>query len=264
VRTDPVPGGALTVVGVGPGDPRWLTPAAAEALAAADDLVGYAPYLARVPERAGQVRHGSDNRVEVERAGHALALAASGRRVCVVSGGDPGVFAMAAAVFEALEAGDPAWRRLAITVEPGVSAMLAASARVGAPLGGDFCAISLSANLKPWPLVLARLEAALRADFAVALYNPVSAARPWQLGAALDLAATIRAGATPVVLARAVGRPDERVRIARLDERANFEVDMATLVILGASTTRLVARGADEAPFVYTPRFVPASGTSPA
>jgi precorrin-3B C17-methyltransferase len=250
--------GTLTVVGLGPGDPRWLTPAAADAIAAADDLVGYAPYLARLPERRGQRRHGSDNRVEVERAAHALALAASGRRVCVVSGGDPGVFAMAAAVFEALEAGDPARRSLAIAVEPGVSAMLAAAARVGAPLGGDFCAISLSANLKPWPLVLARLEAALRADFAVALYNPVSAARPWQLGAALDLAATIRAPETPVVLARAVGRPDEAVRIATLAERDDLTADMATLVILGASTTRLVDRGDDRVPFVYTPRSVPA------
>lgn len=252
--------GALTVVGLGPGDPRWLTPAAAEALAAADDLVGYTPYLARVPEQAGQTRHGSDNRVEVERAAHALGLAASGRRVCVVSGGDPGVFAMAAAVFEALEAGGPAWRALPIVVEPGVSAMLAAAARVGAPLGGDFCAISLSANLKPWPLVLARLEAALRADFAVALYNPVSAARPWQLAAALDLAATIRAEATPVVLARAVGRPDEAIRVATLAERATLAADMATLVILGASTTRLVPRGAGQAPFVYTPRGVAPEG----
>ena len=256
--------GSLTVVGLGPGDPRWLTPAAAEALAAASDLVGYAPYLARVPETPGQARHGSDNRVEVERAAHALALAAAGRRVCVVSGGDPGVFAMAAAVFEALEAGDPAWHRLPITVEPGVSAMLAAAARVGAPLGGDFCAISLSANLKPWPLVLARLEAALRADFAVALYNPVSAARPWQLAAALDRAATIRAGDTPVVLARAVGRPDEAVRVARLADRATLTADMATLVILGASTTRLVPRGEGEAPFVYTPRSVADLGSGSA
>lgn len=255
-------GGALTVVGLGPGDPRWLTPAAAEALAEADDLVGYAPYLARVPQRPGQGRHGSDNRVEVERAAHALALAATGRRVCVVSGGDPGVFAMAAAVFEAVEAGEPGWRELAITVEPGVSAMLAAAARVGAPLGGDFCAISLSANLKPWPLVLARLEAALAADFAVALYNPVSAARPWQLAAALDLAARLRAPETPVILARAVGRPDEAVRIATLAERGTLTADMATLVILGASTTRLVARGEGRAPFVYTPRSV--SGRVPA
>ena len=155
--------GRLTIVGLGPGSTRWVTPAAAEAVAAASDLVGYGPYLARLPERPGQRRHASDNRVELDRARHALALAASGRQVAVVSGGDPGVFAMAAAVFEAIDAcGDPTWRALPVTVEPGVTAMLAAAARVGAPLGGDFCALSLSDNLKPWPMVEARLKAALR------------------------------------------------------------------------------------------------------
>ncbi|GJD50937.1 Precorrin-3B C(17)-methyltransferase [Methylobacterium crusticola] len=247
--------GSLTVIGLGPGDPRYLTPAAAAALAAAQDLVGYAPYLARVPERPGLVRHASDNRVEVERARHALALAAAGRRVAVVSGGDPGVFAMAAAVFEALEAGDPAWRRLAVTVEPGITAMLAAAARAGAPLGGDFCALSLSDNLKPWDVITARLAAVLAADLVVALYNPISRARPWQLGAALDLAARHRGPETPVILARAVGRPDEALRVLALREARRAEADMATLVIVGASTTRLIPReGA--APFVYTPRSV--------
>ena len=247
--------GSVTVISLGPGDPRYLTPAAAEALDAAEDLIGYFPYVARVPERPGLTRHASDNRVEVDRARHALELAASGRRVAVVSGGDPGVFAMAAALFEALEAGDPAWRALPITVEPGITAMLAAAARVGAPLGGDFCAISLSDNLKPWDVITARLAAVLAADLVVALYNPISRARPWQLGAALALAAEHRAPDTPVILARAVGRPDEAIRVLPLAEAREAEADMATLVMIGASATRLIAREG-QAPFVYTPRSV--------
>ncbi|MBY0297672.1 MAG: precorrin-3B C(17)-methyltransferase [Methylobacterium sp.] len=252
------PGGAVCVVGLGPGDPRYLTPAAAEALAAATDLIGYAPYVARVPERPGLVRHASDNRVEVERARHALALAAAGRRVAVVSGGDPGVFAMAAALFEALEGGDPAWRALPITVEPGITAMLAAAARAGAPLGGDFCALSLSDNLKPWEVITARLDAVLRADLVIALYNPISQARPWQLGAALGRAAEHRAPDTPVILARAIGRPDESLRILPLAQARDAPADMATLVIIGSNATRLVPReGAP--PFVYTSRRVEAA-----
>ncbi|AWN47865.1 precorrin-3B C(17)-methyltransferase [Methylobacterium terrae] len=247
--------GSVTVIGLGPGDPRYLTPAAAAALDAAQDLIGYFPYVARVPERPGLTRHASDNRVEVDRARHALELAAAGRRVAVVSGGDPGVFAMAAALFEALEAGDPAWRALPITVEPGITAMLAAAARVGAPLGGDFCAISLSDNLKPWEVVTARLAAVLAADLVVALYNPISRARPWQLGAALALAAEHRAPETPVILARAVGRPDEAIRVLALAEAREASADMATLVMIGASATRLIPR-AGEPPFVYTPRSV--------
>ncbi len=247
--------GSVTVIGLGPGDPRYLTPAAQAALDAAQDLIGYFPYVARVPERPGLTRHASDNRVEVDRARHALELAAAGRRVAVVSGGDPGVFAMAAALFEALEAGDPAWRALSITVEPGITAMLAAAARIGAPLGGDFCALSLSDNLKPWEVITARLEAVLTADLVIALYTPISRARPWQLGAALALAAEHRAPETPVILARAVGRPDEAIRILTLAEAREASADMATLVMIGASATRLIPReGA--APFVYTPRSV--------
>ncbi|SEP47503.1 precorrin-3B C17-methyltransferase [Methylobacterium sp. ap11] len=247
--------GSVTVIGLGPGDPRYLTPAAQAALDAAQDLIGYFPYVARVPERPGLTRHASDNRVEVDRARHALELAAAGRRVAVVSGGDPGVFAMAAALFEALEAGDPAWRALSISVEPGITAMLAAAARIGAPLGGDFCALSLSDNLKPWEVITARLNAVLAADLVIALYNPISRARPWQLGAALGLAAEHRPPETPVILARAVGRPDEAIRILTLAEAREASADMATLVMIGASATRLIPReGA--APFVYTPRSV--------
>lgn len=249
--------GSLTIVGLGPGTADWITPAAQAALDAATDIVGYGPYVDRVPERAGLTKHASDNRVEVERASHALQLAAEGRAVAVVSGGDPGVFAMAAAVFEALEAGPMEWRSLPITVEPGITAMLAAAARAGAPLGGDFCAISLSDNLKPWDVVTARLEAVLAADFVICLYNPISKARPWQLGKALELAAKHREATTPVLFARAVGRPDENLRILTLAEAivAASSADMATLVMIGASSTRLIGReGA--APYVYTPRSV--------
>ena len=248
--------GSVTVVGLGPGDPSLLTESARRALDAATDLIGYFPYVARVPERDGLVRHGSDNRVEVDRARHALSLAAAGRHVAVVSGGDPGVFAMAAAVFEAVEQGEQGWRDLAITVEPGITAMLAAAARLGAPLGGDFCAMSLSDNLKPWPVVTARLEAVLKADFVIALYNPISSARPWQLGAALELAAGIRPAETPVMFARAVSRPDEAIRVTTLAEAPSAPADMATMVILGASGTRLIPREG-RPPFVYTLRTVP-------
>ena len=245
--------GALTVVGLGPGHPGWLTPAASAALEAATDLVGYGPYVARVPVRPDQRRHASDNRVELDRARFALELAAEGRRVAVVSGGVPGVFAMAAAVFEAAEAGGAPWRAIEIAVEPGVTAMLAAAARAGAPLGGDFCAISLSDNLKPWDVIEARLRAALAADFAIALYNPISSARPWQLGAALRLAAEIRGAATPVVFAKAVGRAGEALAIVPLAQAEAQAADMTTLVILGASTTRVVEREGRQ-PWVYTPR----------
>ncbi len=249
--------GSLTIVGLGPGEVHWLTPAAQAALDDATDLVGYGPYLDRVPQRSGRVKHGSDNRVELERARHALALAAAGRKVAVVSGGDPGVFAMAAAVFEALEAGDPGWLSLPITVEPGITAMLAAAAKAGAPLGGDFCAISLSDNLKPWEVITARLEAALAADFVIALYNPISKARPWQLGEALELAVRHRPEGTPVIFARAVGRRDEALRVLPIGEAvaAADSADMATLVMIGAASTRLIARPGRE-PIVYTPRSV--------
>lgn len=249
--------GSLVIVGLGPGEAHWLTPAAKAALESASDLVGYGPYLDRIPAREGQTKHGSDNRVEIARAGHALTLAAQGRAVAVVSGGDPGVFAMAAAVFEALEAGDPAWLALPIAIEPGITAMLAAAARAGAPLGGDFCAMSLSDNLKPWEVATARLEAVLRADFVICLYNPISKARPWQLGQALEMAARHRPADTPVIFARAIGRRDESLRVLRMDEAAAAagSADMATLVMIGASSTRLIAREGG-APYVYTPRSV--------
>ena len=244
----------MTVVGLGPGDPRLLTPEAAESLAAADDLVGYTSYLDRIALRPGQNRHGSDNREEIFRARHALSLAASGRRVAVVSGGDPGVFAMAAAVFEALESGPEDWRALDIRVVPGISALLAASARLGAPLGADFCALSLSDNLKPWPLVLRRLRAAAGAGFVLALYNPASRARPWQLGAALDALREVLPHGTPVAFATALYRPNEHISVEPLGSATGAGVGMSTLVLVGSEGTRRVERPGTSRPWLYTPR----------
>ena len=239
--------GRLTIVGLGPGDPALLPPAAADALAQATDLVGYGPYLDRVPARPGQARHPSDNRVELDRARHALGLAASGRRVAVVSGGDPGVFGMAAAVFEAM-ADDPAHAALDVSVVPGISALLAAAARLGAPLGHDFCAVSLSDNLKPWPVVLDRLRAAAGAGFVIALYNPLSRARPWQLGAAFDVLRAVLPPGALVAFATAISRPDEQVHITTLAEADPARADMRTLVMVGSAATRRAGR------WLYTPR----------
>jgi len=240
--------GSLVVVGTGPGKAALMTGATQTALARATDLVGYGPYLDRVPRRRHQRLHASDNRAELERARLALSLATEGRHVVVVSGGDPGVFAMASAVFEAVEAGDPAWRELDIRVEPGVTAMLAAAAEVGAPLGGDFCAISLSDNLKAWSTIERRLTLAAEADFVIALYNPASRARPHQLGQAFELLKKIKAAATPVLFVRAAGTADAEVVTTTLGTADPSRVDMRTLVIIGASTTRRVGR------WVYTPR----------
>jgi len=240
--------GSLVVVGTGPGKAELMTPATAATLARATDLVGYGPYLERVPERSGQCRHASDNRVELDRARHALSLAASGRQVVVVSGGDPGVFAMAAAVCEQIERGEAAWRQLDVAVVPGVTAMLAVAARAGAPLGHDFCAISLSDNLKSWATIERRLKAAAEADFVIALYNPASKARPHQLGEAFALLRSIKAGETPVLFVRAAGSAEAKVVATTLAEADASVADMRTLVIVGASTTRRVGR------WVYTPR----------
>jgi len=241
--------GSLVVVGTGPGRAELMTPAASAALAHATDLVGYGPYLDRIPvTRGDQCRHASDNRAELERARLALSLAAAGRQVVVVSGGDPGVFAMAAAVFEAVERGDPAWRALDIRVEPGVTAMLAAAAEVGAPLGGDFCAISLSDNLKSWHTIERRLRAAAEGDFVVALYNPASKARPHQLSKALGVLRAFRKAETPVLFIRSAGTSEAKVINSTLGRSTAARADMRTLVIVGASATRQVGR------WVYTPR----------
>jgi precorrin-3B C17-methyltransferase len=245
--------GSLAVVGLGPGNPRELTPEAAAVLEAADALYGYGPYLDRVPARPNQTRHASDNREEGARAAAALRHAAQGAHVALVSGGDPGVFAMAAAVCEQVERGDAAWRQLEIAMVPGITAMLAVAARVGAPLGHDFCAISLSDNLKPWELVERRLDAVAGAGFVIALYNPISRARPWQLGKAFERLRAQLPASTPVVFGRAVGRPDETVAIRTLDAADPSLADMATLIIVGSPLTRVVERPG-RPPLVYTPR----------
>jgi precorrin-3B C17-methyltransferase len=244
--------GHLAVVGLGPGDARWLTPEAQAALEAAEALYGYGPYLDRVPVWPEQSRHPSDNREEMHRAAAALARAAQGVRVAVVSGGDPGVFAMAAAICEAIEAGPPAWRALDVTIVPGVSAMLAVAARAGAPLGHDFCALSLSDNLKSWDVIERRLDAAANAGFVIAFYNPVSRARPWQLASAFDRLRAHLPGTTPVIFGRAVGRAEEAVTVTTLDVADASRADMATVVIVGSRATRVIARPGR--PLVYTPR----------
>jgi precorrin-3B C17-methyltransferase len=246
--------GKIYIVGLGPGAPEMQTPQAAAALAAATDLVGYGPYVARAPERPGQIRHVSDNREELARARHALAMAESGRIVAVVSSGDAGVFAMASAIFEAIDTGETGWRNLDVEVVAGISAMFATAARIGAPLGHDFCAISLSDNLKPWDLVLRRLTAAAEAGFVIALYNPLSRARPWQLATAFDRLREILPPETPVVFATAISRPEERIDIVALAEADAARADMRTLVMIGTGATRRIERDG-QPPWLYTPRF---------
>ena len=249
--------GRLAVIGLGPGPLGLLTGDAANAVAQADALFGYGPYVDRLPSREGQMRHVSDNRAEISRAQAALMAAESGASVAVVSGGDPGVFAMAAAVCEAVEQGPACWRAIPITVHPGITAMLALAARIGAPLGHDFCTISLSDNLKPWPLVERRLRAAAGAGFVMALYNPISRARPWQLGAAFDVLRGVLPAETVVIFGRAVMREDERIGITTHGAADPERADMATCILVGSAETRIVPRGV-LAPLVYTPRSAPA------
>jgi precorrin-3B C17-methyltransferase len=249
------PGGWVAVAGLGPGADALITPEVTAALAAATDVIGYIPYVARVAPRDGLTLHPSDNRVEMDRARHALDLARAGRRVVVVSSGDPGVFAMASAVFEALEA-EPADRRgLDVRVLPGITAMLAAAARAGAPLGHDFCTINLSDNMKPWSLIERRLRLAAEADFAMAFYNPRSATRPEGFARTLEVLKESCGDARPVIFARNVSLPDETIRVVPLTETTPDLADMRTVVIVGSSQTRVIAR--DGTPYVYTPRSVP-------
>ncbi|VWC76057.1 cobalamin biosynthesis protein CbiG [Burkholderia aenigmatica] len=248
--------GRLTVLGLGPGGAAWLTPAARAALADATDILGYTTYVNMAgPFRDDQRVHGTDNREEMQRARHAFELAAEGRRVAVVSSGDPGVFAMAAAVLEALdEARDPHWATVDLRVEPGISASLATAAQAGAPLGHDFCAISLSDNLKPWDVIETRLGHAAQADLVMAFYNPISRARPWQLDRALDVVRAHRTADTVVVLGRDIGRPGATLTTTTLGALRSDQVDMRTMVIVGSSTTRRFAIG-NAREWVYTPRW---------
>ncbi|MEQ1653916.1 MAG: precorrin-3B C(17)-methyltransferase [Hyphomicrobium sp.] len=241
--------GWLAIAGLGPGDAALVTPEVTAALAEATDVLGYIPYVARVAPRDGLTLHPSDNRQELQRAAAALSLAADGRRVVIVSSGDPGVFAMAAAVFEALE-GAPQWHDLDIRVLPGVTAMLAAAARAGAPLGHDFCAINLSDNLKPWALIEKRLLLASEADFSIALYNPRSASRPEGFARVLDILKDAGDSDRLIIFARAVATPDEKIEAVPLRDARPEMADMRTLVIVGNSATRRVGR------WIYAPRQV--------
>jgi precorrin-2 C20-methyltransferase/precorrin-3B C17-methyltransferase len=246
--------GEVVVVGLGPAGRPWLTPEAQDALARATDLVGYGPYLDRCPPNPRQRRHPSDNRAEAARAAFALDLARGGARVAVVSSGDPGVFAMASAVLEV--ACEPEWKDVPVRVLPGLTAASAVAARVGAPLGHDYCVLSLSDRLKPWSVIASRLAAAAEADLVIAIYNPASRERTWQIAAARDLLLEHRAPDTPVVVARDVGGAGERVGIVALAELDPAAVDMRTLLLVGSSQTRLAERANGER-VVYTPRHYP-------
>jgi len=240
--------GWVVVAGLGPGRETLVTPEVQAVLAEATDIVGYIPYVRRVPDRAGLTKHETDNRVELERAAHALEMAAAGKRVVVVSSGDPGVFAMASALFEALEAGPAGWLSLDIRVLPGITAMLAAAARLGAPLGHDFAAINLSDNLKPWDLIERRLRLAGQAGFAIAFYNPRSAARPHQFARALEILREECGPQTLISFARSVSTAEESVTTVTLEEATPEMADMRTVVIVGNRDTRRVGG------YVYTPR----------
>jgi precorrin-3B C17-methyltransferase len=247
--------GSLTVVGLGPGSPDQITPEALSAVASATDFFGYFPYIDRLNLRPDQRRHASDNREELARAKAAIDMAARGGKVCVVSGGDPGVFAMAAAVCEAIDEGPVEWRDIDLSIVPGVTAMLAVAAKAGAPLGHDFCAISLSNNLKPWAIIEKRLVAAATAGFVMAFYNPISKARQHQLDEAFDILRANLPGTVPVIFGRAAGRPDEAIRIVPLADAKGDMADMATCVIVGTAETKLIERTGNR-PIVYSPRFL--------
>lgn len=250
--------GEVVVVGLGPGAERWTTPEVTAELAAATDLVGYSTYINRVPERAGQKRHLSDNRVEAERAAMALDLASRGARVAVVSSGDPGVFAMAAAVLETAD--DPMWRHIPVRIVPGMTAAQAVASRVGAPLGHDFAMLSLSDRLKPWDVVAKRLRAVAGADMAFAVYNPASKSRRWQIKELRAIALEFRDPSTPVIVARAVGSDQESVTVTTLGEFDPDVVDMRTMVIVGASSTKTYRAAGGVR--VYTARHYAEGGTN--
>jgi len=247
--------GRVIVVGIGAGDPAQITPQVTQAINLATDIIGYIPYIERITIKQGVRLHPSDNRVEIERAEHALTLAQAGRIVLIVSSGDPGVFAMAAALFEALEKNLQKWQDIDIEILPGITAMLAAAALVGAPLGHDFCVINLSDNLKPWSIIEKRLLGAVEADFAMAFYNPRSKSRPEGFEKTLKLLQSQCEPERPVIFARAVTTKEETVQIVPIC-KANAEMaDMGTLVIVGSSQTRIIKQNKRE--WVYTPRSYP-------
>lgn len=245
-------GGELVVVGLGPGPQRWITPEVSDTLASVDHVVGYAPYVNRVPQRDGLQRHASGNTVELDRARFALELARKGERVAVVSGGDAGVFGMAAAVFEAADD----FPDVAIRVLPGVSAVQAVAAAAGAPIGADFAVVSLSDRLKPWPVLQNRLRAIAAADLVLAVYNPASRSRTTQVAQLRSILLEHRRPDTVVVVGRDIGRDEETLTVTTLAELEADSIDMRCLLIIGASSTRVTDNGA-----VWTPRSVPSAGT---
>ncbi|MDO9379427.1 MAG: precorrin-2 C(20)-methyltransferase [Nocardioidaceae bacterium] len=251
----PAAAAEVLVVGLGPGPDRWVTPEVTEALAGVGHVVGYAPYVDRVPQREGLVRHASGNTVEVDRARLALDLARSGERVAVVSGGDAGVFGMASAVYEALDvavAEDPAYASVAVRVLPGVSAVQAVAARAGAPVGGDFAVMSLSDRLKPWSLIERRLRAVAEADLALAVYNPASRSRTTQVADMQRVLLEVHDPSVVVVVGRDVGRAEESLVVTTLGELDPSSIDMKCLLVIGSSSTRVGPTGA-----AWTPRSTP-------
>jgi cobalt-precorrin 5A hydrolase / precorrin-3B C17-methyltransferase len=246
--------GKLSIVGTGPGAIDWMTPEVQQVLQQSTDWFGYTTYLNLVePLRTHQLRHDSDNREELDRARAALNLAAQGKAVAMVSSGDPGIYAMAAAVFEAMETDDkPEWRSLSIQVCPGISAMQAAASQIGAPIGHDFCAISLSDILKPWETIEQRIAHAAEADFVIAFYNPISSQRRWQLEKAKETLLKYRDRDTPIVLAENVGRPGQNLRVKPLGDLQNEDANMRTILLIGSSKTRVFHQG--DRQWVYTPR----------
>lgn len=248
------PLGTLSIVGLGPGDPNGMTGEAMAALRSAEDLVGYETYVNLVPESVGpKRRHISGNRVELDRAREALDLAVKGRHVALVCSGDPGIFAMAAAVMEVLEDNPTGWTGLHIEIIPGVSAMQVAASRLGAPIGHDFCAISLSDIRKPWDVIEARLDAAAKAGFVIALYNPASKTRREQVETARDIILRHRDADAPVILGRSLGRPGEETEVIELGSLTSDMVDMRTILIIGSSRSRTF-RGPGGRLFAYAPR----------
>ena len=247
--------GSLSVVGLGPGDQNLITPEVSLAILEASDFIGYGPYLNRLHVHKNKILHPSDNQKELERAELGLELAHSGKKVVIVSSGDPGVFAMAAALFEALEKNLTRWQNIDIEILPGITAMIAAAARVGAPLGHDFCAINLSDNLKPWSIIDKRIRIALEADFVIAFYNPRSKSRPKGFEKTLTLLQSRCEPERPVVFARALSTNEEKLQIMPIRKATVDMADMRTVIIFGSSQTRIMKQ--NEREWVYTPRSYP-------
>lgn len=246
--------GHVYIIGLGPGEQNLQTIEVAALLPTLTDIIGYGPYVNRVQVPEHILKHISDNREELDRARHALLLAQQGQRVGVVSSGDAGVFAMASAVFEAIEHGDPLFKDIEVTVLPGISAMFAAASRLGAPLGHDFCAISLSDNLKPWEIILKRLRLAAQADFVIALYNAVSKARPWQLDTAFDLLREELPLDIPVAFCQAISRDNEHIELTNLKDACASKGNMQTLVLIGSRYSKLIQT--NQKTWFYTPRSI--------